>query len=57
MSKDFTREELQDLSERAVKMQRQVKNSFWKRAYLRLADAANALDAMEARTVDKDESQ
>lgn len=47
---DFTREEYQEISERAVKMQRKVKNAYWKRAYLRLADAADTLDAMEART-------
>ena len=56
MANDFTREEYQDISERAVNMQRKVKNSYWKRAYLRLADAADALDAMEVRTIDNEEN-
>ncbi len=30
-------------------------NEGWKRAYRRLADAADSLDAMEARTIDHDE--
>ena len=49
--KNFTREELQDLRERA-KDRAGVGhlNASWKRAYLRLADAAATLDAFIART-------
>ena len=32
-----------------------VNSSTWKRAYLNLADAADHLDAMEARTIDKED--
>jgi len=55
MSEDITQEELQGIRDRATKMGREVKNQLWKRAYLRLADAANILDAMETRTIEKNE--
>ena len=48
--KPFTREELQEIRERAIdESETQHLNPDWKRAYLRLADAADALDAMLAR--------
>lgn len=53
-SKDFTQEELQDIRDRATERAERLMNPLWKRAYLRLADAADALDAMKARTIDKD---
>ena len=52
---------LQDIDERS-EMQRirsvasvcaeGVRNETWKRAYIRLADAADCIDAMIARTID-----
>lgn len=47
----FSREELIELRGRAEK-EAQIEgiNETWKRAYLALADAADHLDAMEART-------
>jgi hypothetical protein len=48
---NFTREELQNLKEKAEKMACiEHLNSGWKRVLLRLADAACCLDAFIART-------
>lgn len=52
--KHFTREELQDIRDKAHDCADDVKCICWKRAYLALADAADRLDAMEARTIVKD---
>lgn len=49
---EFTREELQDIREKAVKVADAYPSKTWKRALLRLADAADCLDAMDARTKD-----
>ena len=53
MGKDFEREELQDMRDRAVGRAETVTNNHWKRAYKQLADAADRLDAMEARTEER----
>ena len=53
MKKDFEREELQEMRDRAVDNAEIVANNHWKRAYKQLADAADRLDAMIARTEDK----
>ena len=50
----FTREELRDIRNEAVKCSEAVQNNHWQRAYRQLADAADRLDAMEARTEDKE---
>lgn len=47
----FTREELIEIRERAESLAREKINPLWQRAYLALADAADKLDAMEARTI------
>ena len=49
----FTREELQTIRKKAVENANEVKNSYWKNAYIEFAYAADKLDAMEARTEDK----
>lgn len=49
---DFTREELQEIEQRATAMASNVKNQFWIRAYLNLTDACDRLDAMIARSED-----
>jgi len=51
--KRFTRKELQELSQRAYRIKNIVDNPHWKRAYERLEDAANILDAFMARTENK----
>ena len=51
---EFTRDELESIIEQAENEANTVKNVHWQRAYRDLADAANCLDAMEARTEDKD---
>jgi len=48
--KEFTREELQNLCKKAEENAKAVPNNHWIRAYRQLADAADRLDAMEART-------
>ena len=53
MDEVFTREELREIRNRAVKCAETVANNYWKRAYKQLADATDRLDAMEARTEDK----
>ncbi len=50
----FTREELQDIREKALKLAADQVTGGWTRAYRALADAADRLDAMEARTIEKD---
>ncbi len=50
---NFTRKELQELRERAVGHAKSVPNNHWQRAYRQLADAADRLDAMEARTEER----
>ena len=54
MSKDFGREELQEIRDRAICITKTVGNNHWKRALKQLADAADRLDAMIARTEDKE---
>ena len=49
---DFEREELQAIRDKAVENAEHVANNHWRRAYKQLADAADKLDAMEARTED-----
>ena len=51
--KDFEREELQELRERAD-VNSVCANSHWQRAYERLADAADTLDGMMARSIDRE---
>jgi len=47
----FQRKELQAIRERALdSAEPRGTSPSWKRAYLRLADAANCLDAMRSRT-------
>ena len=53
---EFTREELQDIRNKAVESAEAVANNHWQRAYKQLADAADRLDAMEARTEDRIDS-
>ena len=48
--KVFGREELQGLRERALHMEEVTPNQNWKAAYASLAQAADHLDAMIART-------
>ncbi len=50
----FTREKLQDLRDEAIKSADSADNQLWQSAYYALADAADRLDAMEARTIVKD---
>lgn len=50
---DFTREELQGIEQRAAGMANKDINPFWRRAYLNLADACDRIDAMTARTEDR----
>lgn len=52
--KEFTREELRSIRKKAVDNAEAVPNNHWQRAYRQLADAADRLDAMEARTEDKE---
>ena len=48
--KEMSRKELQEIEKNAQDMaERDVMNAPWKRAYLRLADAATTLDAFMAR--------
>ena len=54
MSKDFEREELQEIRDRAVGITETVGNDHWKQALKQLAGAADRLDAMIARTEDKE---
>ena len=49
MSKDFEREELQEIRDRAVRITETVGNDHWKQALKQLAGAADRLDAMESR--------
>lgn len=53
-TEDFTREELQEIRAKAVNNAEAVANNHWKRAYKQLADATDRLDAMMARTEDKE---
>ena len=48
--KDFTREELMDLRDRAILLSQENISGSWKRKYLALADAADSLDAFNARS-------
>ncbi len=50
---EFTRDELQDICIRAENQANTVRNQLWQRAFRELADAADKLDAMEARSEDK----
>jgi len=54
---DFTREELQDLRDKAVMNAERVASNHWRQAYKLLAGAADRLDAMEARTEDRELKQ
>ena len=47
---EFRREELQNIRDKAIGNAEVVENDHWKRAYKQLADAADRLDSMEART-------
>ncbi len=49
---DFEREELQDIREKAVANAGLRANNLWTRAYKQLADAADRLDGMMARSED-----
>jgi len=48
--KEFTREELSKLEQRAFSLGLIARNSMWAKAYERLGDAANILDAFIARS-------
>ena len=48
----FTREKLQEIRDNAI-AEAESCNKTWKRAFLRLAEAADYLDAMEARTEER----
>ena len=50
---DFEREELQGIREKAD-INSVCANSHWQRAYERLADAADTLDGMMARSTNKE---
>jgi len=50
--RNFTREELQNITNRAVALAKE-QHSLWKRVYEQLADAASSLDAFIARTIVK----
>ena len=51
MAKDFEREELIELRERALNLSRgSSMNASWCRLYIALADAADNLDAFNARS-------
>lgn len=50
------RSNLQELRDAAAELAVEIPNEHWKRAYLNLSDAADKLDAMEARTIDVDET-
>lgn len=52
MENEFTRKELQAIRDKAMDNSRAVPDNHWRRAYIRLAEAADYLDAMEARTKD-----
>lgn len=54
MNETFTREVLQGIRDDAVRASESVPNNHWQRAYRQLADAADRLDAMEARTEEKE---
>jgi hypothetical protein len=47
---DFTRQELQNIQQRAVQGHENSENPFWKAAYCRVATAVNTLDALIARS-------
>ena len=53
MGKDFEREELQEIRDRAIGRAKTVTNNHWRRAYKQFADAADRIDAMEARTEER----
>jgi len=55
MSKDFEREELQEIRDRAIRITKTVGNDHWRQALKQLAGAADRLDAMIARTEDKED--
>ena len=52
---EFERKELWEIRSRAEKQAEIVVNPHWKRAYRWLADAADRLDAMIARTTWKED--
>ena len=52
---EFERKELWEIRSRAEKQAEIVANPHWKRAYHWLADAADRLDAMIARTTWKED--
>ena len=50
----FTREELQDIRERAIRMvSEKATNIHWAHTYINLANAADHLDAMIARSTER----
>lgn len=50
---EFTREELQNIRDKAVDNAKSVPNNHWQRAYKQFAGAADRLDAMEARVEER----
>jgi hypothetical protein len=56
MEKSLTREMLQGIRDDALELGNNIPNENWQRAYKQLADAADRLDAMEARTIDREDN-
>lgn len=52
----FPREVLQGIRDGALDIANRTPNENWQRAYRQLADAADRLDAMEARTIDHEDN-
>lgn len=48
--KAFTREEVQQIRDRAMTVRQTMNNVHWQHAYMRLAHAADCVDALIART-------
>lgn len=53
MKMEFTRTELQELRDKAIADSDTAADNRWRQAYIQLAEAADRLDAMEARTEDR----
>jgi len=52
----FTREELQAIKNKAMNERDTISNKYWKRALVALADAADRVDAMIARTEERNKA-
>lgn len=52
----FSREVLQGIRDDAWDIAKEIPNEIWQRAYRQLADVADRLDAMEARTIDHEDN-